>query len=217
MLQALAMKYRVYGLVSYDRSAKIRWLLTELGEKFEMVWLNRAKKEHESHEFLKINPMGRIPVLQTETGTIMESGAICTYLADQHLSKGMAPALNSPDRAAYLQWMYFASVTLDIFQTKIMIIEDIPPGDVYNSKLGTLQSDLRDALEVLNRTLEKSSYLVGNSFTAADICVSYHLNWYKLWPELDVVCKDFPKVFDYVERLKKMPSAIEADVFSYKE
>jgi glutathione S-transferase len=161
--------------------------------------------------------MGRIPVLEIDDQFIVESGAICAYLGDLFADRGIAPMINSSNRANYQQWMYFAASTLDAFQIRIMVIEDIPPGEVQMTKLNALQSDLRDALTTLDRVFAKQSFLVDNHFTVADICVSYHLYWCKLWPELDSVIRDFPRIVAYLERMKAMPSAIQAKVFSYQE
>ena len=207
---------RVYSLTSYDRGAKVRWLLTELGVGYESQWLDSDKKEYETPEFLKLNPMGRVPVLQIGDMAMFESGAICSYLGDLYADRGIAPKGDSADRATYQQWMYFASSTLDTVQTRIMVIEDIPAGEVQAQKLATLQSDLREAMVALNRTLSKDSFLVGNRFTVADISVSYHLYWCMMWPELEMVTKDYPRVLSYLERMKSMPSAVKAEVFSYE-
>jgi glutathione S-transferase len=198
---------RLHGLVSYDRSAKARWLLNEMGVAYEDRWLDREKKENESPAFLKLNPMGRVPVAEVGDESLFESSAICAYLSDLYLEKGMAPALSSPDRAAYQMWMYFAAATVDAFQTRIMVIEDIPPGEVQRTKEKALQEELRDALEALDQTLAKSSFLVGNRFSTADICVSYHLYWLLLWPELKSVMDPFPRVGAYIERMIQRPAA----------
>src|SRR4051812_44431862 len=108
---------KLYGLTSYDRSAKVRWTLTELGAEFENQFLNREKKENESPAFLKLNPMGRIPVLEVNNHAFFESGAICMYLGDLFSEKGLAPALTAPERPEYLQWIFFASAMLDTIQT----------------------------------------------------------------------------------------------------
>ena len=209
------MKPSIYRLSSFDRGAKATWLMTEMGVDFKEITLNREKKENETPEYLKMNPMGRVPVLVNGDDVLFESGAICTYLADTYSDKNMAPAVGTQDRAEYLKWMFFAASTLDVFQVRIMVIEDIPPGDVYDKKFSALASDLTDAMTTLNRTLERNDYLVANKFSTADICVSYHLYWLTLWPELNEVMAKFPKVMSYLERMKKVPSAIKADVFTY--
>ncbi len=207
--------FRLYGVATYDRSAKVRWLMSELGIKFETQWIDRETNGFEDPKFLKLNPMGRVPVLEFGDQGIAESGAICSYLADLHLDKGMAPKLDSPERAKYQQWMYFSCATLDAIQTRVMVIEDIPASPVHEEKLKALQSDLNDALTALDEVLMNASYLVANKFGAADICVGYHLYWLTLWPELDLVLKDFPRVIDYVSRLKNNPKATKLEVFNY--
>lgn len=207
---------RLYGITPYDRSAKVRWLLTELKLDFENRWLSRDKKEYESPAFLELNPMGRIPVLEMDDRAIFESGAICAYLGDRFQEKGLVPSLSSPERTEYQQWMYFAASTLDPFQTRIMIIEDIPASDLRTEKETALLNDVQDAMSTLNQLLTKRTYLVGDRFSVADICVGYHLYWSTLWPEFDAIIRSFPGVTSYLERLKKMPSAIEAKVFSYE-
>ena len=207
---------RLYGILPYDRSAKARWLLTELGVPFENRWLDGEKKEHESPDFLRLTPFGRVPVLETDDMVMFESGAICAYLADRYLEQGMAPALSSPHRMEYQQWMYFAAATLDPFQIRIMVIEDIPPGEVQTTKQAALVEHLHDAMAALDATLAKNDYLVANRFSAADICVGYHLYWLTLWPELNSVIETFPRVKAYRERLAALPSARKADVFSYQ-
>ena len=209
-------KFKLHGMFPYDRGAKARWLLTELGVEFESRWLNQENPEFNTPEFLKLNPMGRIPVMEIDGKPMFESGAICAYLADLFLDRGMAPALNSPDRAVYQQWMYFAEATLSSFQPRIMIIEDIPEGKLHTDKLAPLQEEVRDAMFTLDQTLSKSEFLVGQRFTAADISVAYNLYWCKLWPELNGEMKDFPRVVAYLDRLTKMPSAQKAKVFSYE-
>jgi len=206
---------RLYGLVPYDRSGKARWLMTEMGVSFENKWLDRKNGDLSSVSFLKLNPMGRVPVLEYGDQAMHESGAICTFLADRHSDGKLAPETSSALRGEFLQWMYFASATLDVIQTRIMIIEDIPVGEVHTEKLAALQSDLNDALEAVDLKLVHSPYLVGGQFSAADICVAYHIFWFSLWPELDSVLKKYPRVIAYVEKLKNMPSAIESKVFEY--
>lgn len=208
---------RLHVLGTYDRGAKVTWLLTELGVPFERRVVPR--NEIDKPEYLKINPMGRVPVLQIGDQYMFESGAICTYLADLYPEKGLAPELSSPDRPAYLQWMHFAQATLDTQQARIMVIEDIPTGEVHEKKLMALQSDVRDAMETLDRALANGdgSFLVGRRLSAADIAISYHLYWLRMWPELDSQIQPYPRVTDYLDRMKQHPSAIAANVFSYED
>ena len=197
---------RLYGVASFDRGGKVRWLLNEMGVKFEDRMLSDAS-EQESPAFLKLNPMGRVPVLEIGDQVLFESGAICAYLADLHLDKGMAPALNAPERADYQKWMFFASATVDAVQKRMEIIEDIPAGAVHSEKIKDMQDELRGALEALDQALGKGSFLVGNRFGTADICVCYQLYWLRFAPELKSVMDAFPRVAAYIDRMLARPAA----------
>src|SRR4051812_2020241 len=192
---------RLHGNAPFDRGAKVRWLLNEMGVAYEDHWLDREKKEIESPAYLKLNPMGRVPVAEIGGQVLFESGAICAYLSDLHLDKGMAPALNVPERGEYQKWMYFASATIDSLQWRIELIEDFPPGAVHSEKEKALQEELRDILKALDQTLAKSSFLVGNRFSTADICVSYQLYWLRFWPEGKSVMDTFSHVEAHIDRM----------------
>lgn len=84
---------------------KVRLLLTQLGIPFERMEYDTGRGETRTPAFLKkINPNGRIPVLETDDGEFLaESDAILFYLAEG------TPLLPSGrlDRAKILQWMFF--------------------------------------------------------------------------------------------------------------
>jgi glutathione S-transferase len=206
---------RIHGAFPYDRGAKARWLLAELGVQFENHWLRMEDGENEKPAHLRLHPMGRIPAMEFGDVTLFESGAMCAYLADQFIDRGLAPSLSSPNRAKYEQWMYFATSTIDPMQTRMMIIEDIPAGELRTTKETALLGEFRDAMSALDQTLGKHGFLVAGKFSASDISVGYHLYWCTFWPEFDGIIREFPSVVAYLERLKNMPSAVEAKVFTY--
>lgn len=206
---------RLYGFYPYDRSAKPRWLLTELGVEFKDRWLDRENQEHEGPEYLQLNPMGRAPVLKIDDTVIFESGAICAFLADRFADRGLAPALGTPLRAKYEQWLFFAAATIDPFLGRIMIIEDIPAGELRTKKETELLLDVRNAMHTLDLAIAKGPFLLGERFSAADACVGYQTYWCTLWPEFDAIIHSFPNVVAYLARLKQMPSAVKAQVFTY--
>jgi glutathione S-transferase len=209
------MTISIYGSNNYDRSGKIRWLLEELGLPYDNRWLDPANKDLDEGPYLTVNPLGRIPAVVINDRPMIESGAIVAYLADLHIDKGLAPSLASETRLDYQQWMYFAAATVDPFASRISIIEDIPAGDVLDKKTDAYLTEVREALGFLNQTLSKREYLTG-TFSAADICVGYHLYFASLWPEVKGILDDQPHVLAFLERLKKRPAALKAKVFSFE-
>jgi glutathione S-transferase len=98
------------GVIPHDylpsgNGYKVRLLLTQLGIPFRRIEYDVTRGETRTPDFLgRINPNGRVPVLETDAGEFLaESDAILYYLADG------TPFL--PDgrmgRARVLQWMFF--------------------------------------------------------------------------------------------------------------
>ena len=70
--------YTLHGQIK-SRAMRPLWLLEELGVAFRFV-----ETKPRSPEALALSPLGKIPVLETQEGTIFDSVAMMTYLADKH-------------------------------------------------------------------------------------------------------------------------------------
>src|SRR5579859_6645904 len=89
------------------RATRPRWMLEELGIPYEIVTVDLEAKENREPGYLRIHPLGRVPVLVDDEVTVFESIAICMYLAERHSERGLAPPVSSPLRAQYYQWLLF--------------------------------------------------------------------------------------------------------------
>jgi len=87
-------------------------LLEELGVPYERVLVDRTKNAHQSPEYLKLNPNGKIPVLVDGDLVLYETAAIVLHLADTHAEAGLAPALGTAERATFYKWLMWLSNTL---------------------------------------------------------------------------------------------------------
>ena len=101
-----------------NASAAPHMVLEELGQKYELALVDRAKNAQKSKEYLKINPNGRIPVLVDGDLVLFESAAIVLHLVDRHPEAGLAPKVGTPQRARFYQWMTFLTNSL---QEELMI------------------------------------------------------------------------------------------------
>ena len=93
-----------------NASLIVRLALEELGQPYRTVLVDRRVNAQRSATYLKLNPNGLIPVLETEQGPLFETAAILLWLADRH--RAMAPAPDHPERGAFLKWLVFTSNTL---------------------------------------------------------------------------------------------------------
>lgn len=103
--------YRLY----YDRQTSAfvpHAMLEELGVDYELVHVDTSADAHETPEFRAINPNMLIPTLALPDGrTFGENGAILIMLGDLHPDSGMVPAMDDPDRPAFLHWLFAIATT----------------------------------------------------------------------------------------------------------
>jgi glutathione S-transferase len=94
------------------RANRVLWTLNEIGAPFDSTRI--APEDRRSPEHLARHPLGRVPALELDDGTVMfESAAIMLQLADLHPESGLLPAPGSSQRALVYQWMFFGMAELE--------------------------------------------------------------------------------------------------------
>lgn len=161
----------VHRLYDYGPSAncyKLRLAMAQLGIPYERVPVDIFAGETLTPEYLARNPAGRTPVLELDSGeSLAESNAILLYLVE-----GTSLMPTDPlERARVWQWLFFEQNLLEpnlgtaAFWKKTGRAAERP--EVYAQRLDAARS----ALEMLDRHLEGRSFLVGNRYTVADLCL----------------------------------------------
>ncbi|MBK6974013.1 MAG: glutathione S-transferase family protein [Sterolibacteriaceae bacterium] len=178
------------------RSTAALILLEELGAPFELKVLDMKAGEQRQPAYLAINPMGKVPALVHDGALITEQPAVFIYLADQFPDAGLAPPIGDPLRGPYLRWMVFYGSCFEpavidrSMQREAAAMSTSPYGD-YDMMLSTLTEQLA-----------KGPYLLGDSFSAADVLWGTALAWttaFQLVPPL-------PLIQAYVERIAARPA-----------
>ncbi len=155
-----------------SRAQMAHWMLEEVGAPYRIVPISFEKGEHKSPEFLKINPMGKLPTIVHRGIVVTETGAIIAYLADAFPAAGLAPAVSDPARGAYYRWLFFGAGCIEpALLDRMMKRPDVEP----KSALG--YGSYEDVLNALTSVLQKGPYLLGEKFSAADLYVGAQLNW----------------------------------------
>ena len=90
----------------------VRVLLQDLGLPHEARLIDREGGALQSAAYRAMQPLGKIPALETPDGVMFETAAILLWLADRHAPGRLAPAHDSAERAAFLSWFFFTSTNL---------------------------------------------------------------------------------------------------------
>jgi glutathione S-transferase len=180
-----------------SRSARIRWLLLELDLPCEIVTLSLADGSLRSPEYLALNPLGRVPTLEDEGVTFYESGAIVQYLLERYAGGRLEPERGSPDRPIFLQWTHWGEATL---LPPIVTMNShrfvLPEADRSEKAVDVARRQLARILRVLESAVEGREYLVGETFSAADIVVAYGVTLAKLVGELPATLPETARWLD---------------------
>jgi glutathione S-transferase len=168
---------RLYGHPN-TRSTRALWALEEAEATYNYVQVNLLKGEARSAAFLEINPGGKLPALVDGNLILTESAAICMYIADKFPAAQLAPAHASLQRAKLNQWCFFALSELEQpLWTLAKHTFALPEKYRVPEIMDTTRWEFARAVTVLAAGLGEREYIVGDTFSAADILIANTLNW----------------------------------------
>ncbi|KAK9796239.1 hypothetical protein WJX73_009454 [Symbiochloris irregularis] len=147
--------------------------------------------ENKSSKFLKLNPAGKVPVLETPEGGVFESNAIARYVAG--LADTGLKGTTDYEQALIDQWVDFATLELDAPFSSWLYPIVMPNVVPYNKQREeAAQAAIKKAFTALEAHLKSHTFLVGQRVTLADIvaCCSIFNGITKLTD--DTFLKPFP-------------------------
>jgi len=185
------------------RSVRIVWLLEELGLPYEIESFQLGDAKMRNPEYLKINPMGRVPTLEDGAVRLSESGAIVEYVLARHGKGRLVPEVSSPEFPRYLQWLHYAEGMI-MPPVNIIVVETILlPKERRN------QVNVDRAVKLLSRMLgavdaglEGCEFMAG-AFSGADIMTGHACT---VAQRLGADVSDKPNVAAYIARLNARPA-----------
>jgi len=165
---------KFYG-TSKSRSARSLWAVEELGLKYEHI--PTAISQAKSSDHLRINPNGHIPAIDDDGSIIWESMAINLYLAEKYGKGSLWPASVEDHGHAY-KWSFFGMTEMESHLLALLNQRVLLPAEKRDEKVAQRAIyALKAPLAVLDAALQGKDYLLGNSFTIADLNVASVLNW----------------------------------------
>lgn len=198
------MTTKLYGITG-SRALRSIWAIEEVGIEYELVpthFVGDSKKP----EYLAINPNGRIPALVDGELTLFESMAINLYLARTY-DGGLQPK-SSADEARAVQWSFWGITELEPQLMTMLLHRLFLPEEQRRAEAVTeAETAIARPLLVLDAKLGESAYLLGDSFTIADLNVASVLSMASM-----VKCDlaPYPKVGEWLGRCVSRPAMARA-------
>lgn len=166
------MQFEVYGFPN-TRMNRVLWMLEEVGAEYSII-----KAAPHSAVIQEINPSGKIPALRAGNDIILDSVAICHYLADLFPEKKMTFKAGTPQRAQLDSFLHFAVSEVEealwlYHRHAILLPEEQRVPDILPFASNSFQS----AIVTLSARLENKPFLFGKQYTVADLNFGFLANW----------------------------------------
>lgn len=168
------MSLKIYG-PAQSRAMRALWMARELGLEFEQE--AGFDDNGATADLLALNPMGQVPVVVDGDMVLAESMAINLYLAKKHGK--LAPATLA-DEAQTLRWCFWVMTAVEKTLLEVLLTSRGLMGRKQDSAAAAAGIDeLQKPFNVLDDALAGRDYLVGDSFSVADLNVASVFAWAK--------------------------------------
>ncbi|TGM57837.1 glutathione S-transferase family protein [Leptospira adleri] len=154
---------KLHGASLSNYVNKVKLGILEKGLEYEQIRIAPSQEE----SFLKISPMGKIPVLEVDGRFIFESGAILEFLDTVYPQE---PKLipNDPWEAAHVREITTMIETYIDLPARRIYIASTRGKEVQQSLIDEIHPILMKGVRALQRVVRFSPYIAGKTFTMAD-------------------------------------------------
>ena len=160
-----------------SRSLRVVWLLEEMGLPYRVQQVDMLAETPDAG-LLAVNPAYYIPALQDGDVTMVESIAIMEYLLARHGPTPLAPDPADPTFPTYQQFLHLGEAGIATLLMVPVVSRFLAPEaeqDNWGARQALFWAEKRRTL--VQRQLERSTWIAGEAFTAADISITYALEF----------------------------------------
>ena len=197
---------KVYGDIYSGNCYKIKLLLNQLQKPHEWQHIDVLNSESRTEEFLKLNPNGKIPLLETVDGLYLsESNAILL-----HLSEGthLLPE-EKWQRAKVYQWLFFEQYSHEPYVAVArFFVKYLNQGEEKKDFLDKKREQGYKALQVMETQLEKTKFLTGDQYSVADISLYAYTH---VAHEGGFELKPYKRIRKWLKRISEQENFISMD------
>lgn len=204
----------IYGRATSSNVQAVMWGVGEMGIAHRRLDVGGPFGGNDTPEFLAMNPMGRVPVIQDDQVTLFESQAILRYFAARHGARSLWP--DDPVlRAPIDQWMEWSKTSVaPTFTYKVfwqLVRTAAAERDGALVAEGIAETDHH--MTIAERCLAQHDWLAGGTMSLADI--SFGTTLFRYFT-LSIDRPDLPRLEAYYRRLCDRPAYREHVMVSYE-
>ncbi len=194
----------LYGVAS-PNVVKVAIMLEELGLPYELRHVAVFKGEQFTPQFLALNPLGKVPVIQDPAldRPLAESGAILFWLAERH--GAFLPAA-SGDRYEVMQWLMVQMSAIGPMLGQFTHFRLLPEGSEPYA-FGRYASLAERLYRLIADRVASREWIAGSDYSIADIAT---FPWAEYLERHGLDVQDFPGMKPWRDKIAARPAVIRA-------
>ncbi|XP_070069199.1 glutathione S-transferase 1-1-like [Drosophila takahashii] len=198
-------KLTLYGIDGSPPVRSVLLTLNALGVEFEYKIVNLMAGDHLKPEYLKINPLHTVPTLDDDGFYINDSHAINSYLVSKYGKDDSLYPKDLQKRAIVDQRLHYDSSVLSSTGRGLSAPLREGKTEIPKARFDALE----EVYKTLDYFLESNDFLAGQNLTIADFHVIAVLSTTLFFRDVDAT--KYPKLADWIQRIKKLPYYEEAN------
>lgn len=165
-------------------SMVVHLALLEIGAPHRLELVDFDANAQRGPEYLKLNPQGRVPTLIVDGAAVFESAALLMLLAERHPEARLSPAVGTPCRAQWYQWIVYLTNTLAATYRLWFYPSDAGADEHPANVRATIQARIEGAFDLLDAHLSAHGpYMLGAEFSGVDLLLTMHMRWSRNMPK----------------------------------
>ncbi len=194
--------YRLHGFGRSGNTYKVAMYLATAGLDWEPVLVSVAAGDTRKPEWRQaFNPMGEIPVLETDGRRLTQSGAILTELAER---TGHFAARTPEDRTEVLRWILWDNHKFTGYFAMHRLQKAFAPQPPHPEVLAFLRAQSEQHLALLESHLAGRDWVVGTQPTIADLSLAGYMFYPTAETTFDLAATH-PAITAWTRRIAALP------------
>ena len=193
---------KIWGRTNSVNVKKALWAAEELGLKYQRIDAGMQFGVTKTPEYLSMNPNSLVPTIEDDGFVLWESRTIVRYLAAKHGMGTLCPA-DLKARADAERWMDWAFTFQNAMRAVFWGLIRTAPEKRDHKAIEEGRTQSAKLLEVLERNLQKKTYVTGSAFTMGDIPIGCEV---QRWMRVPIERAPFPALQAWFDRLGQRPA-----------
>jgi glutathione S-transferase len=145
-------------------------LLEELQLPYETIKVDIKTHKADSEDFYKINPLGSVPVLMLDDGSLItQNGAILPYLGELDPKQPLLPPVGTLQRVRCQEWLAFLNADVHKAFSPLFGLTAFVDSETAQQELKEhAEKNVKKFLSLVDKWLEGKQFALGEDFSIVD-------------------------------------------------